>query len=148
MIFQGAIERERAGILSYAVGAMRRQLELGVERAKSRRAGGRKIEGFQAVSHRIAEMRVRLEASRLLMEQALERKAAGRRAPLEAAMAKLYISEAFLANSTDLVRLFGGEGFVDPAVHGYVGDALGSLLYSGTNDIQRNIIAAQCGLDP
>jgi alkylation response protein AidB-like acyl-CoA dehydrogenase len=74
-------------------------------------------------------------------------KARGKRAPLEAAMTKLYASESFLQNSIDLVRIYGGKGYVkEGGVEQYVRDALGGLFASGTNDVQRNIIARLVGL--
>jgi alkylation response protein AidB-like acyl-CoA dehydrogenase len=147
MLFQGSIERERACIFGAALGSMQRELELAVQYANEREVGGKKIAGHQAVSHRIADMKVRLEASRLLLYHVTSLKSAGRRAPLEAAVAKLFVSEAFVANSLDLVRVHGGNGFVtEGGVEGYLRDSLGGIIYSGTNDIQRNIIAAGIGL--
>lgn len=147
MLFQGAIERERACIFGFALGAMERELELAVQHANRRVVGGRPIGQHQAVSHRVADMKVRLEVSRLLLYHVVALKARGRRAPLEAALAKLVLSESFLQNSLDLVRLFGGNGFVaEGGVEQFLRDSLGGILFSGTNDIQRNIIAAHIGL--
>jgi alkylation response protein AidB-like acyl-CoA dehydrogenase len=146
-LFQGSIERERACIWGFVVGAMRRDLEQAVEYANSREIGGAPIASRQAVAHRIADMKVRLDTSRLLLYRAAEAKAAGQRIPLEAAAAKLYISESFVENSITLVRTFGGSGYLaETGVEQSVRDALGGLLFSGTNDIQRNIIAAYLGL--
>jgi alkylation response protein AidB-like acyl-CoA dehydrogenase len=149
VLFQGAIERERACIWGFVLGAMERGLELAVRHANERVVGGQRIASHQAVAHRIAEMKTRLELSRLLVYRATALKAAGRRAPLEAAMTKLYVSESFLQNAVDLVRTYGGSGFTQEAgVEQFVRDALGGVLFSGTNDIQRNIIAAWAGLTP
>ncbi len=92
-------------------------------------------------------MRVRLEAARLLLYQATALKSAGRRAPLQSAIAKLFVSESFVENSLDLIRVHGGNGFVtEGGVEGFLRDSLGGIIYSGTSDIQRNIIAACLGL--
>ena len=146
-IFQGAIECERACIFAFVLGAMERELDLAVHQANERQAGGQPIARFQAVAHRVADMKVRLELSRLLLYHVAALKADGRRAPLEAALAKLVLSESYLQNSLDLMRLFGGNGFVrEGGVEQFVRDALGGVLYSGTSDVQRNIIAAYTGL--
>jgi alkylation response protein AidB-like acyl-CoA dehydrogenase len=148
-LFQGAIERERACIWGFVLGAMERELELAVQYANERVVGGRPIGQHQAVAHRVADMRVRLEVSRLVLYHATALKAQGRRAPLEAALAKLVLSESFLENSLDLVRLHGGNGYLaEGGVEQFLRDALGGVLFSGTNDVQRNIIAAHTGVNP
>lgn len=147
MLFQGSIERERACLFAYSLGAMERQIELAIERANERRAGGLPIAANQAVSHRIAEMKLRLEISRLLLHHVAALKADRKRAPLEAAITKLYVSESFLQNSLDLVRVFGGVGFTkEGCVVEFLPDALGGVFASGTSEIQRNIIAGLIGL--
>ena len=147
MLFQGSIERERACIFGFVVGAMRRQVDIAADYARQRVVGGRPIAGYQAVAHRIAEMRVRLDAAQLLLYRAAALKAAGKRAPVESAVAKLYVSEAFLENSLALSRVHGGNGFLkENGIERFVRDALGTIIFSGTSDIQRNIIAAQLGI--
>ena len=147
MLFQGSIERERACIFGATLGAMEREIELAVAYANERHVGGKAIAGHQAVAHRIADMKVRLDAARLLLYRVTALKAAGKRAPMEAAVAKLFISDAFVASSLDLIRIHGGNGFVaEGGVEGYLRDSLGGIIFSGTNDIQRNIIAGCLGL--
>jgi alkylation response protein AidB-like acyl-CoA dehydrogenase len=148
-LFQGAIERERACIWGFVLGAMQRELEMAVEHANGRVVGGRPIGQHQAVAHRIADMRVRLEVSRLVLYHATSLKSQGRRAPLEAALAKLVLSESFLNNSLDLVRLHGGNGYLaEGGVEQFFRDALGGVLFSGTNDVLRSVIAAHAGVNP
>lgn len=147
MLFQGAIERERACIFGFVLGAMQKELELAVDYANHRVVGGKAIAGHQAVSHRIADMKVRMDVSRLLLYRAAALKTQGTRAPSESAVAKLYISESFVANSLDLIRIHGGKGYLmENGIEGFLRDALGTIIFSGTSDIQRNIIAAQLGL--
>lgn len=147
MVFQGSIERERACIFGFVLGAMQRELELAIEYANKRVVGGRAIAGYQAVAHRIADMRVRLDASRLLLYHVTSLKSANKRAPIEAAVAKLFISESFVQSSLDLIRTFAGNGFItENGIHAFLNDALGTIIFSGTNDIQRNIIAGQLGV--
>jgi alkylation response protein AidB-like acyl-CoA dehydrogenase len=137
MLFQGSIERERACIFGAALGSMNRELELAIAYANERVVAGKPIAGHQAISHRIADMKVRLEASRLLLYQVTSLKSANKRAPLEAAIAKLFVSESFVQNSLDLIRIHGGNGFVNEGgVESFLRDALGGIIYSGTNDIR------------
>ena len=136
------MEWERGAILACALGTMRRQLEECARHAKSRKQFGQPIGKFQSVANRLVEMKVRLETSRPLVYKIGWLKALGKDATVEAAMAKLYVSECFVKNSLDAVQLFGAAGFVAENGHEReLRDSVGSLIYSGTNDIQRNIIA-------
>jgi alkylation response protein AidB-like acyl-CoA dehydrogenase len=66
---------------------------------------------------------------------------------LEAAMAKLYVSQCFVQSSLDAIQIFGGYGYMtEQQVERDLRDAVGSGLYSGTSEIQRNIIARALGL--
>lgn len=147
-IFNHSIDWERACILASAVGTMQRQVEESVEYANERQQFGRPIGEFQAVSHRIADMQVRVEAARMLLYRAGWAKVQGERAPaMASAVAKLYISEAWIQNSLDAMQVRGGSGYMtESGVERDVRDALGSRIYSGTSDIQRNIIASRLGL--
>jgi alkylation response protein AidB-like acyl-CoA dehydrogenase len=147
-IFNHSIDWERACILAAAVGTMQRQVDESVRYAKERRQFGRPIGDFQAVSNRIADMQVRVDASRMLLYRAGWAKQQGVRAPArESATAKLFISEAWVQTSLDAMYLRGGSGYlVESEVERDVRDALASRIYSGTSDIQRNIISNGLGL--
>jgi alkylation response protein AidB-like acyl-CoA dehydrogenase len=146
-VFNCAMEWERGCILATCLGAMRRQLEQCIEYAGERKQFGRTIGEFQSVSNRIADMKLRLDAARLLVYRIGWLKDAGRTAELEAAIAKLFTSEAFVQSSLDAMRTFGGYGFMtELEVERDARDAIGSLFSSGTSDIQRNIIARKLGL--
>jgi len=146
-IFNSSMEWERACILGAHVGAMERQLEACVSYARTRKQFDQPIGKFQAISHRLAEMKVRLETARLLLYKVAWLKKAGKPAHLEAAMAKLYLSEVFTQSSLDAIRIHGGYGYTTEfEVERDLRDAIGGTLYSGTSDIQRNIIARYLGL--
>jgi alkylation response protein AidB-like acyl-CoA dehydrogenase len=146
-IFNHSMDWERGCILACAVGTMQRQLERCIEYAKSRTQFDRPIASFQAVSHRIAEMSVRLETARLLLYKLGWLKNQGKPTVAEAAMTKLYLSECFLNSSLDAVQIFGGYGYMaEYELERELRDAVGSRLYSGTSEIQRNIIAGRLGL--
>ncbi len=141
-VFNCSMEWERGAILAAALGTMRRQLERCVEHARTRQQFGKPIGKFQAVAHRIVGMKVRLETCRPLVYKIGWLKAQGRDATADAALAKLHVSECFVQNSLDAVQVFGASGYVaEIGIERELRDSVGSLIYSGTNDIQRNILA-------
>jgi hypothetical protein len=126
---------------------MRRQIEGCVRHARERRQFGRPIGKNQSVANRIVDMKVRLETSRALVYRLGVLKDRGEDAMLEAAMAKLYVSQCFVQSSLDAIQVFGGYGYMtEQRVERDLRDAVGSTLYSGTSEIQRNIIARGLGL--
>jgi alkylation response protein AidB-like acyl-CoA dehydrogenase len=140
--FQCSMEWERGAILASTLGTMRRQLERCIEHARRRKQFGKPIGKFQAVAHRVVAMALRLETCRPLVYKIGWLKDQGKPAELEAAMAKLHVSECFVQNSLDAVQLFGASGYVtETGIERDLRDSVGSMIYSGTNDIQRNIIA-------
>jgi hypothetical protein len=146
-IFNSSMEWERSCILGSHVGAMERQLENSIRYARERRQFGQPIGKFQAVSNRIADMKVRLETARLLLYKVAWLKQTGQPAVMEAAVAKLYLSESFVQSSLDAIRTYGGYGYMTEfEVERDLRDAVGGTLYSGTSDIQRVIIARWLGL--
>jgi alkylation response protein AidB-like acyl-CoA dehydrogenase len=141
-IFNAAMELERGAILAGALGTMRRQLERCIHHARTRKQFGQPIGKFQSVSNRIVDMTMRLEASRLMVYRYAWLKARGDDASAAASMAKLQVSESFVQNSLDAVRLFGAAGYAEEiGLERELRDSVGGVIYSGTNDIQRNIIA-------
>lgn len=142
-IFQHAMEWERSFIFASHVGSMHRQLDECVRYAKQRVVFGQPIDGYQSVSNRLANMKLRCETSRLLLYKAAWMKTEGMANPSEAALAKLHISEAFVENSIDAIRIHGGRGYLsEHGIERDLRDAMGGVIYSGTSDIQRQIIAA------
>jgi alkylation response protein AidB-like acyl-CoA dehydrogenase len=146
-LFNHTLEWERSFILASHVGAMARQLDEAVGHAKTREQFGKPIGAFQSVSNRIADMKVRLETARLLLYKLAWMKHEAQPAALEAAITKLHVSECFLDSSVDAVRTFGGKGYLSEAgIERDLRDALGGVIYAGTSDIQRNVIARLLGL--
>ncbi|MGH7559294.1 MAG: acyl-CoA dehydrogenase family protein [Gemmatimonadota bacterium] len=146
-IFVQSMDWERTLIGATHVGVMQRLLERSVEYARDRKVAGQPIGKFQAVSHRIADMKVRLEAGRLLVYQAASRLGRSRDVAADASTAKLFVSESLVQSALDSVRVLGGNGFmVEYDAERTLRDAVGGLLYSGTNEIQRNVIAGWLGL--
>jgi alkylation response protein AidB-like acyl-CoA dehydrogenase len=141
-IFNHTMEWERGFIMSFAVGAMERQLEACIAYARARQQFGQPIAQFQAVADRLVDMRVRWETSRLMLYRFAWLKQEQRAAQAEAAMTKLAISEAWVRSCEDAMRLYGGYGFLtETGVERELRDALGSLSYSGTAEMQRRVMA-------
>ncbi|MBX2855170.1 MAG: acyl-CoA dehydrogenase family protein [Rhodobacteraceae bacterium] len=141
-IFQHAMEWERSFIFASHVGSMNRQLDECVNYANERMVFGQPIDNFQSVSNRLADMRLRLDSAQLLLYRAAWLKAQGKPSALEAALAKLHLSEAFVASSLDAIRIHGGRGYLsETGVERDLRDAVGGVIYSGTSDIQRQVIA-------
>ncbi|MEM9820636.1 MAG: acyl-CoA dehydrogenase family protein [Bacteroidota bacterium] len=146
-IMNHTLEYDRCCILASQLGTMERQLEKAVEFAKNRKQYGQAISQFQSVSNRIVEMKLRLETARLLLYKVAWLKHQGKSAIMEAAMLKLHLSESFVHSSLDAIRTQGGQAYLtENQVERDLRDAIGGILYAGTSDIQKNIIARLMGL--
>jgi hypothetical protein len=146
-IFVHSMDWERICLFAAHVGTAQRILERAIEHARTRTQFGQAIGKFQAVAHRLADLKVSVEAARLLVYRAAWQLKSGRSASLDAAMAKLFASETLLRTTLDAVRTFGGYGFMtEYEIERALRDAVGSTLYSGTSDMQRNTIARWLGL--
>lgn len=141
-IFSHSMEWERGFILASAIGAMERQLERCIRYARERQQFGKPIGKFQAISNKIVDMKLRLESARALLYQAAWKKQSGKAIYMEAAMVKLAISEAWVQNCLDAIQIHGGYGYsTEFELERELRDAVGSRIYSGTSEIQRQIIA-------
>jgi alkylation response protein AidB-like acyl-CoA dehydrogenase len=146
-VFGGAMDWERICLFASHVGAIERLLETSISYARTRSQFNQAIGKFQAVGHRIADMKVQLEAARLLVYQAAWRLERLRTASLDAAIAKLFVSESLVQTALSTVQVHGGYGFMtEYEVERALRDAIGSTIYSGTSEMQRNIIARWLGL--
>jgi alkylation response protein AidB-like acyl-CoA dehydrogenase len=146
-IFNDGIEWERSCMLASDIGVMERQLEACVKYAKERRQFNKPIGKFQAISHKIAEMKVRLETARLILYKVAWLKKTQDKAGMEAAIAKLYLSESLVQSCRDAIQIHGGYGYTtEYELERDLRDSIGSTLYSGTTEIQKNIIAHYLGL--
>jgi alkylation response protein AidB-like acyl-CoA dehydrogenase len=145
--FNCSMEWERGSILAMHVGSMERQLNEAIAHVRSRRQFNRAIGSFQSVANRIVDMKVRLDTARPLVRRIGELKDAGRGAMLESAVAKLHVSEAAVASGLDAMQIHGSRGYLSRnRIDVELRDALGARIYSGTNDLQRVMIARLLGL--
>ena len=126
---------------------MEYQLESTIKFVKNRKQFGKSIGDFQSVSNRIANMKLRVETSRLLLYNVAWLKSQGKSAMMEAALLKLHLSESFVQSSMDAIRCHGGSGYLtENEIERNLRDAVGGVIYAGTSDIQRNIISQILGL--
>ena len=142
------LDAGRIGIATQALGIAEAAYEASVAYAKSREAFGQKIGDFQGISFKIADMKTRIEASRLLIYQAALAKEKSKHADIrysqEAAMAKLFASETAMFVTHAAVQIHGGMGYSkELPVERYFRDAKITEIYEGTSEIQRLGISRQ-----
>ncbi|MGI9601999.1 MAG: acyl-CoA dehydrogenase family protein [Acidimicrobiales bacterium] len=146
-IFNAAMESERAFLFALQLGQLERQLDDAIAYARERRQFGRPIGDFQAVSHRIADMKARHEQARLLLYKTALQNEMGMSSSTTAALTKLAASEGAIASGLDAVMIMGAKGYLsENGVERELRSAIGGAIYSGTSDIQRNIVARLLGV--
>lgn len=146
-LFTHSMDWERTCLFAAHVGMMERIMEKAIEYARTRSQFGKRIGTYQAISHKLADMKIHLEAARLLVYRAAWQLSQGRNASLQAAMAKVFVSESLVRTALDALQVHGGNGYmVEYGIERLVRDAIGSTLYSGTSEMQRNIIARWIGV--
>ena len=140
--FMAAVELGRVNVGARAVGVATAAFEHALAYAKEREAFGKPIGQHQAIQIKLASMATKIEASRLLVMQAAEKKARGERADLEAGMAKLFATETAQEVTLEAMRVFGGYGYSQEyPVERLYRDAPLLILGEGTNEIQHLVIA-------
>jgi len=142
-LFNHSMVWERGLILASAVGAMQRQLEECTRYTQERKQFGEQIGKFQLVGQRLVQMKLRLEAARAALYKVAWLRASGKSAFMEAAMAKLCISENWIQSCQDAIQIHGANGYTPE--YGFereLRDAIGSRIFSGTSEIQQVIIAS------
>jgi alkylation response protein AidB-like acyl-CoA dehydrogenase len=137
-----ALDGGRIGIASQSVGIATAALEEAVSYAKERKQFGRPISDFQAIQWMLADSKTELDAARLLTLRAARLKETARPFSREAAMAKLFASEAGNRIATRCLQVHGGYGYVrDFPAERHFRDVRVTTIYEGTSEIQRTVIA-------
>ncbi|PIC71078.1 acyl-CoA dehydrogenase [Sporosarcina sp. P16b] len=132
----------RIGIAAQALGIAEASLEAAVAYAKEREQFGKPIAANQGIGFKLADMATATEAARLLVYRAAWLRSENKPCGKEASMAKLFASQAAVANSIEAVQVFGGYGYTkDYPVERYFRDAKVCQIYEGTSEIQRVVIA-------
>lgn len=141
-IAMGTLDGGRIGIAAQALGIAQGALDETVSYVKERKQFGKPIGAFQNTQFRMADMKTRIEAARLLVYGAALAKDSGGRFSVEAAMAKLFASETAMEVTTKCVQLYGGYGYMrDYPVERMMRDAKITEIYEGTSEVQRMVVA-------
>src|SRR5438034_2716545 len=136
------LEVGRINIAARAVGVAQAAFEDAIRYAQERTTFGKPICEHQTIQLKLADMATKIEASRLLVYAAAEKKDRGERCDLEAGMAKLFATETAQECSLEAMRIFGGNGYAkDFPVERYYRDAPLLIIGGGTNELQRILIA-------
>ena len=132
----------RIGIAAQALGIADGALDETIKYVKERKQFGRSIAAFQNTQFRIADMKTKIDAAKLLVYRAAMLKQAGAKFSSEAAMAKLFAAETAMAVTTECVQLFGGYGYTrEYPVERMMRDAKITEIYEGTSEVQRMVIS-------
>ncbi|MCI0488621.1 MAG: acyl-CoA dehydrogenase family protein [Blastocatellia bacterium] len=136
------LESERINVAARGLGVARAAFEEAIKYAQQRRTFGKPICEHQAIQLKLADMATKIEASRLLIYSAAEKKDRGERCDLEVGMAKLFATETAQECALEAMRVFGGNGYAkDFPVERYYRDAPLLIIGGGTNELQRLVIA-------
>src|SRR5579862_8215397 len=136
------LEAERLNVAARGLGIARAAFEEAIRYAQRRVTFGKPIAEYQTIQNKLADMATRIEASRLLIYSAAEKRDRGERCDLEAGMAKLFATETAAEVSFEAMRILGGNGYSkDFPVERYYRDAPLLVIGGGTNELQRLIIA-------
>ena len=134
----------RVSIAALSIGMAQGAYDAALKYAKLRKQFGRPISEFQAIQHKLVDMALKIDASRLLTYRAARMIDQGKRVTRESAMAKLFASESAVAIANDAVQIYGGYGFIkDYPVEKFYRDVKLCTIGEGTSEIQRLVIARQ-----
>ncbi len=147
MMFSEVVEWERVLTSAVLLGQLERVTEDSIDYAKTRKSFGKPIAEYQAVSHKIAAMKMNSELGSLALYNAAKIKQNRKGAALESSVAKLFISESLKQACLDAVQIRGGYGYMtEYEVERDLRDSIASTIYSGTSEMQYNTIARLAGL--
>jgi alkylation response protein AidB-like acyl-CoA dehydrogenase len=142
-----SLDTGRIGIASQALGIGQAAFDASVEYARERQQFGKSIGKFQGVSFKIADMKMKLDTSRLVTRKAAWMKDNGYNHTMESSIAKAYSTEAAFDITAQAIRVHGGMGFSkELPLERYHRDIQATLIYEGTNEIQRLVISRNLGL--
>ncbi|MFC0119734.1 acyl-CoA dehydrogenase family protein [Pseudoalteromonas xiamenensis] len=146
-IFHDSMIWEKGCLFALFAGALERIVESTIEYAKERKQFKKRIGHFQSVSNRIIDMKLRLEQCKLMLYRAGWKYDQGLDAEMDIAMSKMLISDYAVQSALDAIQTFGGSAMDrEMGIIRQLLDVLPSRTFSGTNDIQREIIARKLGL--
>ena len=137
-----SLDGGRINIGAVAVGVAQAAFEVACNHARERQQFGHPIGAFQGIQFMLADMAMKIEASRLLVYEAAYKLDTGQQAGMSAAMAKCFATDTAMEVTTNAVQVLGGAGYVrDYPVERYMRDVKVAQIFEGTNQIQRIVIA-------
>jgi alkylation response protein AidB-like acyl-CoA dehydrogenase len=129
------------------IGVMERVIEDCIDYSNQRKQFGQSIGKFQAISHKIADMKSNLELGKLILYKSAWQKDHHKRPHIETSISKVFISEALKKTCLDALQIHGTYGYMKEfSIEQELRDSIASTIYSGTSEIHRNIIANLLGL--
>lgn len=138
------MEWERSCMLSPLIGGMQFALDQCIKYAKERKQFGQPIANFQAIQHKLADMKTMVDASRLLIYRVACMKEKSKRAMLEASVSKLFVSESAIKVAYEAVQIFGGYGYIhEYPVERFYRDTRLATIGAGSSEVQKMIIASE-----
>lgn len=147
IIFDETMQLERTLLFGAHIGAIKRVLEASVRYSNGRHQSGQPIGRYQSISNKIAEIKVNLELGKLILYKSAWLKDQKKRANLETSIAKLFISESLKNACLEAVQIHGAYGYMKEfEIERDLRDSIASTIYSGTSEIQKNIISKLAGL--
>jgi len=147
VIFGEVIEWERALMCAAHLGTMQRILESCIQYAKTRRQFGQPIGKFQSISNKISDVKVNLELGKLILYKMAWLKDQKKRATMETSIGKLFISESLKKACLEAIQIHGGYGYMkEYEIERELRDSIAATIYSGTSELQRNIISSITGI--
>ena len=146
-MFNKAMVWERIGLSALHIGTLRRIFENGIRFVKKRKSSGKSLSQYQTISHKFADLKVEIETAGLLLKEAIAILESGKSADLIASILKLKTSELYKRATLEMIQIYGAMGYINNnEIERMHRDAIASTLYSGTSEIQKNIIAKRIGL--
>jgi len=145
MVAMKTLDKSRPGVASQALGIAQGAFDHAVRYARERKQFGQSISSFQAIQHMLADMSTQIEAARALIYATAKMiDNSSTDYGKESAICKVFAGDTAMKVTTDAIQIFGGYGYMkDYPIEKYMRDAKITQIYEGTNQIQRNVIAAK-----
>lgn len=147
VISNKVLEWERVCSFASHLGTMQRIMEQCIKYVNLRKTHGKRLGGNQMISEKISKMKIKIELGNLLLEKIMRMKDEGRNTFLESAMFKYFVGESYAEVCIEAMQIHGAYGYSkEGEFEQEVRDSLGSKIYSGTSEIQLDIISRMCGI--
>lgn len=148
LVLKSVLEHERCFEFACHVGAMQRIMEKCLLYTQQRRQFGKYLSEFQAITHKISEMKMKIELARQMMYKVVWKMDHGNDSYLDSSIFKLFVSESYIKTCQDAIQIFGAYGYTaEYGLEQELRDAIACSIYSGTSEMQKNTIFSLSLLD-